>query len=116
MKDIIQYSLSIPILRGQIMNHINKTTKKVNAWQQLVLQEYIDVVKSATLRLGEIDKSMIQAKSQWELSPIIDSLSALRGVDTLSAMTILAELGDLTRFSLVTIAILGQTPSSPIPT
>ncbi|MCF6288172.1 MAG: IS110 family transposase [Proteobacteria bacterium] len=84
-----------------------------HAWQQLVLQEYIEVVKSATLRLVEIDKSMIQAKSQWELSPIIDSLCALRGIDTLSAMTIIAELGDLTRFSHPSklMAYLGLTPS-----
>jgi transposase len=35
---------------------------------------------------------------QWSLAPVVDSLVALRGIDKLAAMVLLAELGDISRF------------------
>jgi len=82
-------------------------------WQQVVLQEYINAIKTITQRLTEIEKYMYQAKLNWSLNPIIDSLSALRGIDTLSAMILIAELGDLSRFShpKQLMSYLGLVPS-----
>ena len=34
----------------------------------------------------------------WRLAPVVDALQALRGVQWLVAITVVAELGDLTRF------------------
>lgn len=34
----------------------------------------------------------------WRLRPVVDALQALRGVQFTVAVTIVAELGDLTRF------------------
>lgn len=82
-------------------------------WQQIVLQEYVNAVSDASKKLNETHKYLLQAKVNWSLSPIIDSLSALRGIDTLAAMIIISELGDLTRFTHPSqlMSYLGLVPS-----
>jgi hypothetical protein len=41
---------------------------------------------------------MMRALPHWSLGPIVDSLVALRGIDKVAAMVLLAELGDISRF------------------
>jgi len=50
---------------------------------------------------------------QWSLAPVVDSLVALRGIDKLAAMVLLAELGDISRFDSPKqlMAFLGLMPS-----
>ena len=50
---------------------------------------------------------------QWSLGPVVDSLVALRGIDKLAAMVLLAELGDISRFDSPRqlMAYLGLVPS-----
>jgi len=67
-------------------------------WQQVVLQEYIDAVKAGTVRVNGLTAQMMAILPQWSLAPVIDSLVALRGIDKLTAMVLLAELGDISRF------------------
>jgi len=66
--------------------------------QQIGLQEYIDTVKEAQRRVASLNREMQVAWSGWSLAPVIQALMALRGVSLITAMTTLAELGDLTRF------------------
>ena len=56
---------------------------------------------------------MNRAKGGWALEPIVDGLMAMRGVSLITAMGIVAELGDLSRFSKPTqlMAFLGLVPS-----
>ena len=67
-------------------------------WQQVVLQEYINAVKAAGQRVADMMGQMQRVLPQWRLAPVVHSLTALRGIDQLSAMTLLAELGDISRF------------------
>ncbi len=82
-------------------------------WQQGVLQEYIDAVKAATRRVADGVGQRERALPHWRLAPVVDSLIALRGVDKIAAMTLLAELGDITRFASPRqlMAYLGLVPS-----
>ena len=81
-------------------------------WLQIVLQEYIDAVKAATQRVDDMTTQMMQALPGWSLAPIVDSLVALRGIDKLAAMVLLAELGDISRFASPSqlMAFLGLVP------
>jgi len=72
--------------------------KFAHDWQQVVLQEYIEAVKAATARVADMMDQMERVLPQWRLAPVVNSLMALRGIDKLSAMTLLAELGDISRF------------------
>lgn len=82
-------------------------------WQQVVLQEYIDAVKSADRRVADLTAQMERVLPQWSMAPVVDSLVALRGIDKLAAMVLLAELGDISRFDSPKqlMAFLGLVPS-----
>ena len=87
--------------------------KFAHDWQQVVLQEYIDAVKAASERVTSMTDQMVRVLPQWRMAPIVDALTALRGIDKLSAMTLLAELGDISRFQSPRqlMAYLGLVPS-----
>ena len=82
-------------------------------WQQVVLQEYINAVRAASQRVADLTAQLMRALPQWSLAPVVASLVALRGVDKVAAVTLLAELGDLSRFDSPTqlMAFLGLVPS-----
>lgn len=82
-------------------------------WQQVVLQEYIDAVKAATQRVADLTAQMERALPQWSLAPVVEALVALRGIDKLAAMVLMAELGDISRFDSPRqlMAFLGLVPS-----
>jgi len=90
-----------------------ESLKFEHAWQQVVLQEYVDAVKAATRRVDDLTAQMTQALPQWSLAPVVSSLVALRGIDKLAAMVLLAELGDISRFDSPRqlMAYLGLVPS-----
>ena len=66
--------------------------------QQVVFQEYVDTVMEARRRVAGLEGQMREVLEPWSLRPMVEALIALRGVDVVTAMTVLAELGDLTRF------------------
>lgn len=82
-------------------------------WLQIVLQEYIDAVKAATQRVADLTDQLLRALPSWSLAPVVDALVALRGIDKLAAMVLLAELGDISRFDSPRqlMAYLGLVPS-----
>ena len=84
-----------------------------HAWQQVVLQEYVDAVKAASRRVAGLMEQILLALPGWSMAPVVDSLVALRGIDKLAAITLLAELGDISRFDnpRQLMAYLGVVPS-----
>jgi transposase len=80
---------------------------------QLVLEEYVDAVQKAEQRVRGLEEEMRRALPSWSLRPVIESLMALRGVGLVSAMSVMAELGDISRFDSPRqlMAYLGLVPS-----
>jgi transposase len=66
---------------------------------EAVLSEYILAIDQELERIGRLDAQIEQESKSPKIAPAIASLQALRGVKTLTAMTILSELIDLNRFS-----------------
>lgn len=93
--------------------HWLETVRFDSPIQQLVLEEYIDAVKSAQRRVAGLEKQMELALEDWSLAEVSNSLEALRGVRRLTAMTVLAELGDISRFDnpRQLMAYVGIVPS-----
>lgn len=93
---------------GKVYPGRSKWTKTYFLWlegirfetavQQIVLQEYIDMVKHTQGRVAAMEEEMRKALDGWTLKPVVEGLMALRGVNLVTAMTIIAELGDLSRF------------------
>ncbi len=81
--------------------------------QKVVFQEYVNSVTEANERVKRLEKEILFHVKQWRLYPVVECLMALRGVRMVVAVTIMAELGDLTRFDnpKQLMSFLGLTPS-----
>src|ERR1039458_4665924 len=81
--------------------------------QHIVLQEYADTVKRMKVRVEAMEEEMRQAMKGWSLAPVVTGIMALRGVELITAMTVVAELGDISRFTSARqiMAHLGLVPS-----
>ncbi|MCY4448152.1 MAG: IS110 family transposase [Chloroflexi bacterium] len=81
--------------------------------QQVVFQEYVDAVMETQRRVAGLEEQIHQAIATWSLRPVVEALISLRGVNVLTAVTVLAELGDLTRFDTPRqlMSHLGLVPS-----
>lgn len=98
-------------------------TQKHHAWlvaqrfdqpvHETVYQQYLGQVDQLTEQLTQLDAALGKAAESWSLWPVVQGLMAMRGVDLVAATTILAELGDLTRFDSPgsLMKFLGLTPS-----
>jgi transposase len=84
-----------------------------HAAQQIAFEEYVDAVRRAAGLVQALEQDMVSALESWSLAPVVQALRALRGVDVIIAMTLMAELGDLTRFDSPTqlMAYVGVVPS-----
>ena len=113
---------SFLLRQGRIYSGGNRWTQAHYRWlemqcfghpaQQIVFQEYVDAVRRAGQVVEALEGDMVQALEDWSLEPAVRGLKALRGVETVVAMTIVAELGDITRFDATQLmAFVGQVPS-----
>jgi len=67
--------------------------------QQIVFQEAVKAVDEQVDRLARLEAELRECAAAWRLAPVVHALQALRGVQWLVAITVVAELGDLTRFT-----------------
>ena len=66
--------------------------------QQIVFQESVRAVDEQVARLQRLEAELLERGPAGRLYPVVQALQALRGVQWLVAITVVAELGDLTRF------------------
>src|SRR5215471_16450705 len=81
--------------------------------QQIVFQEYVHAVTEQTGRLERLGAELQGAVTTWHRRPVVEAIQALRGLDLIGAVTVIAEGGDLTRFDTPRklMSYLGLTPS-----
>jgi len=68
------------------------------AAQQIVFQESVRAVDEQVDRLHRLEAELLERGPAGRLYPVVQALQALRGVQWLVAITVVAALGDLTRF------------------
>jgi transposase len=66
--------------------------------QPIVFQAYVRAINEHTERLRRLDQELQDQVTSWRLHPVVEALQALRGVQFTVAVTMVAEIGDLTRF------------------
>jgi transposase len=83
------------------------------AVHHIVLEDCIAVIEAATARRDRLEAHLEAALPDWSLAPVVQALQALRGVGLVAAATLVAELGDITRFAnpRQLMAYLGLVPS-----
>jgi transposase len=79
----------------------------------IVLEDLIATVEAATERRDRLTRQIEAVLPEWSLAPLAQALQALRGVALVNAATLVAELGDITRFASPPqlMAYLGLVPS-----
>ena len=84
-----------------------------HAAQQIAFQEYLEAITVASERLERLTKAMEAALPGWKREPVVRALMSLRGVALIGGMTLVAEVGDLTRFDSPSqlMSYFGLTPS-----
>jgi len=84
-----------------------------SAAQHIALQEYRDAIAETEQRIERLTEQLRQLAPTWRWAPVVEALQALRGVSFITAVGVVAELGDLTRFRhpRELMAYLGLVPS-----
>jgi transposase len=79
----------------------------------IVLEDYIATVDAAKARRDRLTVQIEQRLADWALDPVVQAMQALRGIALVAAATIVAELGDISRFSKAEqfMSYLGLVPS-----
>ena len=84
-----------------------------NKAQQDVMNDYREAVEMATARVNRLTARLAERVATWDKLPLVTALQALRGVDLISAVTLVAEVGDFRRFRSPRelMAFVGLVPS-----
>jgi transposase len=80
---------------------------------QLTFDDYLSCVRSAAERLRRLDAALVDCAAQSPHGEMLRALQAVRGIGFLTAITIVAEAGDLRRFHSAGafMAYVGLVPS-----
>lgn len=80
---------------------------------QIVFHDYVEAVWAAQARKDALIKSISEMMPNWSLGPLVEALRGLRGLDMISAATLVPTTGDLSRFESPRrlMGYLGLVPS-----
>jgi transposase len=83
------------------------------AAHHIVLEDYIQAVEAARERRDRLTAQIEAMLPDWALAPVVAALQTMRGMALVNAATLIAELGDLSRFASAPqlMAYLGLVPS-----
>jgi transposase len=84
-----------------------------HAAHYIVLEDCLGAVEAAAARRDRLEAHIEAALAEWSLAPVVKALQSLRGQALVAAATLVAELGDITRFASPRqfMAYLGLVPS-----
>jgi transposase len=58
----------------------------------------MEAVRQESERVERLVQAIREAVPEWSLAEVVTALQAARGIDLIAAVTVLAEIGDLSRF------------------
>ena len=84
-----------------------------NPAQRIAFEEYVQAVAESTERVRRLTASIEGQLEGWRWQPLVSALQACRGIQLIHGARIVAELGDLSRFThpRQLMAYLGLIPS-----
>ena len=80
--------------------------------QQIAFQGYVNAMEQAVARQAYLEEQIRELLTSWELAPLVTALQSLHGVALIIAVSVVAEVGDLSRFDNAKqlMAFLGMVP------
>jgi len=84
-----------------------------NYEQRIAFEELLLAVRQSRERIERLEQAIRDSLPEWSLAPVVEALQALRGIDLISAVVFMSEIGDLSRFASPRqlMAFLGLVPS-----
>lgn len=84
-----------------------------HAAQHIAVEEYAQAVDEAGKRIERLESAIGEELTRWRWRPVVQALQAFRGIRSIHAVRLVAELGDLTRFASPRhlMGFLGLVPS-----
>jgi transposase len=81
--------------------------------QHIAPQEYRDTIDETERRVERLTEQLLAHTPAWRWAPVVAALQALRGVSFITAVGLVAEVGDIRRFDhpRQRMAFLGFVPS-----
>ena len=81
--------------------------------ERLVLAEYLEGARFHRLRRDRLDAAIAERAAAPDLAPVVSALCCIRGISTLTAFSVAAEVGDFSRFPTARsfMSYLGLVPS-----
>jgi hypothetical protein len=81
--------------------------------QRMALEELLQGVRQQDERIERLEQAIREAVPEWSLAEVVTALQAMRGIDLIAAVGVLAEIGDLSRFQnpRELMGYLGLVPS-----
>ena len=81
--------------------------------QRLAYQEMLNAVQTTVERIDRLEAALVEIVPAWTMAPVVSAFQAMRGVRFMTAVTMVAEAGDLRRFDhpRQLMAFLGLVPS-----
>ncbi|MDN5939059.1 MAG: IS110 family transposase [Salinisphaera sp.] len=82
-------------------------------WSQLAFEEHRRAIEDRLAQSERLETALREAAPAWRWYPVVKAIQALRGVQFTVAISLIAEIGDLSRFEhpRQLMAWLGVTPS-----
>jgi len=83
-------------------------------WQQFAFEELRRTIEDRLAQCQRVETALLEAVTNWRFYPAVLGLQAMRGVQFTTAVGMLAELGDLSRFDNIRViqVLLGHFCSS----
>jgi transposase len=80
---------------------------------KVILEEYLQAIAAADQRIARCEAAMRDLLEQWRLAPAVRALMAFKGFQTVAAMILVSELGEIHRFAhpRQVMAYLGLVPT-----
>jgi transposase len=100
--------LAFLLRQGRTYNGLKHWTRAHFAWlaaqtfehpaHHVVFQDYVNAVHDGEQRHQQLIAMIERMVPEWSMKPLLDALCTMRGIDLISAATILCATGDLRRF------------------
>jgi transposase len=80
---------------------------------KVILEEYLQAIAAAGERIERCEAGMRELLEKWRLEPAVRALMAMKGFQTVAAMILVSELGEVDRFAhpRQVMAYLGLVPT-----
>ncbi len=80
---------------------------------KVILEEYLQAIAAAAERIERCEAAMRELLEKWRLAPAVRALMAMKGFQTVAAMILVSELGEVHRFAhpRQVMAYLGLVPT-----